>query len=458
MAGLGDMNEAPRKGTMQFLPQEVIRRKRDGAELTEAEIASLVRGVSDGSVSEGQVAAFAMAVFFRGMTMAERVALTRAMTASGAVLDWRALGFAEAVVDKHSTGGVGDKVSLMLAPMVAACGAIVPMISGRGLGHTGGTLDKLDSVPGYETAPDLERFASVVREVGCAIIGQTADLAPADRRFYAIRDVTATVESIPLITASILSKKLAAGLDALVMDVKFGSGAFMADYEAAKELARSITSVASVAGTPTTALLTDMNQVLGDAVGNATEVHEAVRFLTGEAREPRLADVTLALAAEMLALAGVVADVDEGRRKAEEALASGCAAEVFGRMVAALGGPTDFVTRADERLPNAAVVRPAFPTQAGFVDAMDTRAVGVAVVELGGGRTRADQAVDHAAGLTEVCKIGAEVGPGRPLAVIHAQSEDAAARAEATLRDAIRVEDVAPAVGPVVHERITAKG
>src|SRR5262245_13813809 len=271
-----------------MLPQEIIRKKRDGGVLSDAEIEFFIEGLTDGSITEGQAAAFAMAVFFRGMEMPERIALTRAMMESGAVLDWSHEGLNGPIVDKHSTGGVGDKISLMLGPMAAACGCYVPMISGRGLGHTGGTLDKFDSIPGYQTQPDTSTFRKVVREVGCAIIGQTADLAPADQRLYAIRDVTATVESIPLITASILSKKLAAGLQALVMDVKSGNGAFMATQESARELADSIVRVASGAGVKTTALITDMNQVLGHAAGHATEMQEAIEYLTGVRREERL--------------------------------------------------------------------------------------------------------------------------------------------------------------------------
>src|SRR5215470_10431480 len=316
-----------------MLPQEIIRKKRDGFALSEAEIGFMIEGLTKGTVSEGQVAAFAMAVFFRGMAMPERVALTVAMRNSGTVLDWRGLDLKGPVIDKHSTGGIGDKVSLMLAPILAACGGFNPMISGRGLGHTGGTLDKLDSIPGYKSQPDLATFRRVVKEVGCAVIGQTDDLAPADRRLYAIRDVTATVESIGLITASILSKKLAAGLDALVMDVKTGSGAFMAKLEDSRELARSIVDVANGAGLKTSALITDMNQALGRKVGNALEIVEAVDYLTGKARETRLHEATLALAGELLALGGLAGNAEAGRAKAEGALASGKAAEIFGRMV-----------------------------------------------------------------------------------------------------------------------------
>jgi thymidine phosphorylase len=443
---------------MSFLPQEIIRRKRDGAALSRDEIAFMVRGLTDGSISEGQVAAFAMAVFFQGMTMDERVALTRCMVESGETLSW---GDAEGgpVLDKHSTGGVGDKVSLMLAPIVAACGALVPMISGRGLGHTGGTLDKLDSIPGYDTAPDIGRFRRCIAEAGCAIIGQTADLAPADRRFYAIRDVTATVESIPLITASILSKKLAAGLEGLVMDVKTGSGAFAAELPMARELAESIVAVANGAGLKTAALITDMNQVLGRSVGNAVEVAESVAFLHGEvSRDARLLEVVLALAGEMLAIGGLAPDRVAGQAKARTALDDGRAAEAFQRMVAALGGPSDFLGRPEAHLPAAPVSVACAPEAAGIVTGMDTRAVGVAVVALGGGRRRADDAIDHAVGLTQMCAIGETVDTDRPLAVVHAADGDSAAAACRALREAIGIGDDAPVIAPVVVERVYEGG
>src|SRR5437762_2455586 len=328
----------------RMLPQEIIRKKRDGHELSAEEIALIARGITDSSLSEGQVAAFAMAVFFRGMTTAERVALTLGLLRSGVTLDWNDLDLPGPIIDKHSSGGVGDKVSLMLAPIVAACGAFVPMISGRGLGHTGGTLDKLSAISGYETQPDIGTFRRVVREVGCAIIGQTDDLAPADRRLYAVRDVTASVESIPLIVSSILSKKVAAGLDGLVMDVKCGSGAFCDTEEMARDLAQSLVAVANRAGLPTVALITDMDRVLGRNVGNALEVAETVAYLKGEGtRDPRLHEVVMSLAGEMLALGKLAPSVAAGRARAEAALEDGRAAEKFARMVSALGGPDDFL-------------------------------------------------------------------------------------------------------------------
>jgi thymidine phosphorylase len=440
------------------LPQEVIRAKRDGRALTEQEIAFFVAGITDGSISEGQAAAFAMAVFFRGMTRAETVALTCAMRDSGSVLDWSDADLPGPPLDKHSTGGVGDKVSLMLAPIVAACGGAVPMISGRGLGHSGGTLDKMDAIAGYTTAPDNALFRRVVREVGCAVIGQTSDLAPADRRLYAIRDVTATVESIPLITSSILSKKLAAGLAGLVMDVKFGSGAFMRTADDARSLAESIVAVANGAGCRTTALLTDMNQVLGRTAGNAVEVREAIAYLAGEggtnAREPRQHEVTMALSAELLVTGGLFASVADARTACERALASGEAAERFARMVAALGGPADLLELPDAYLPLPEVTMPALPERAGFVVAEDARAIGLAIVGMGGGRVRADQRIDHAVGFTRMEPVGAAVGPERPLCLVHARSATQAEAAAAEIRAAITVADEPPAPGPVVLDRI----
>jgi len=436
------------------LPQEIIRAKRDGRVLSEDEIAEFITGLTSGEVSEGQAAAFAMAVFFRGMTLEERVALTRAMTGSGATIDWSEANLPGPILDKHSTGGVGDNVSLMLAPMLAAAGAYVPMISGRGLGHTGGTLDKLDAIPGYVSQPDLALFKRVVKEAGCAIIGQTADLAPADRRLYAIRDVTATVESVALITASILSKKLAAGLQGLVMDVKTGTGAFMASLEGSRELAASITAVATGAGLPTVSLITDMNEPLASAAGNAVEIRNAVDYLTGARRVERLHRVTLALGAELIALARLAKDVAAGTAALQSALDSGAAAERFERMVAGLGGPKDFLKRAHALMPRAPVIVEATPERRGFVIGVDARAVGLAVVELGGGRTRASDPIDPAVGLTDLAPIGAEVGPDAPLARIHVRSEGDAEAAVRRLRAAYRIGDSAPARADPVLERV----
>jgi thymidine phosphorylase len=376
------------------------------------------------------------------------------MARSGVVLDWSGAGLTGPVLDKHSTGGVGDKVSLILAPTVAACGGFVPMISGRGLGHTGGTVDKVASIPGYDATPDADRLTTVVRGVGCAIVGPTARLAPADRRLYAIRDVTATVDSIPLITASILSKKLAAGLDALVMDVKVGSGAFAGSVEAGVSLAESLVTVAAGAGLPAVALLTDMDQVLGHHVGNALEVREAIAFLTGQRREGRLHRVTVALAAELLVLGRLTPGPEAARVAVERALDSGAAAERFARMVAALGGPGDLVDHPERRLPRAQVELAVVPERAGVVARVDARAVGLVVIGLGGGRHRAEDRIDPAVGLAEVCGIGDRVGPDRPLATVHARSPAEAAEAAAALRAAMTISDERPPVGPPVIRRI----
>jgi thymidine phosphorylase len=434
------------------LPQEVIRAKRDGRALTSVEVKDFITGLTNGSVSEGQVAAFAMAVFFKGMSSDEAVGLTLAMRDSGTVLKWDLPG---PVVDKHSTGGIGDNISLMLAPMLAACGCYVPMISGRGLGHTGGTLDKLDSIPGYNTAPGLELFRKVTRDVGCAIIGQTADLAPADKRLYGIRDVTATVESVPLITASILSKKLAAGLEHLVMDVKTGSGAFMAKREDAVTLAKSLVSVANGAGLKTTALITDMDQPLASCAGNAVEVLHAVEFLKCNLINSRVEKITLALGAELLLSARFAETLQEGEAKLKVALTSGQAAEIFARMVSALGGPSNFMEVPSNYLKAAAIVRPVFSDNEGAVSKIATRELGLAVIELGGGRRRSDDKIDHSVGLTNLLGKNFISDRNTPLCMVHAQDEAGFMRAEKLVRAAFAIgENVAE--DPPVLERITA--
>ncbi len=422
-----------------FLPQEIIRRKRDGEVLTRDEIYFFIQGVADNSVSEGQIAAFAMAIYFQEMTMPERIALTCAMRDSGMVIDWAHMNFDGPIVDKNSTGGVGDVTSLMLGPMVAACGGYVPMISGRGLGHTGGTLDKLEAIPGYNIMPSNELFGEVTKHAGVAIIGQTGNLAPADKRVYATRDITATVDNISLITASILSKKLAAGLDALVMDVKVGSGAFMPTYQASEELAKSIVAVANGAGTNTTAILTDMNQVLASSAGNTLEVREAVRFLTGEYRNPRLLEVTMASCIEMLLLAKLAKDPQEARTKLQTVLDNGQAAERFGKMVAGLGGPNDFVEHYDRYLEKAEVVKPVYAQQAGVVSAMDTRAIGMAVVIMGGGRRVATDNIDYAVGFDQFIRLGEIADSNKPLAVIHARNEEQWEVAAKALQQAVKI-------------------
>ena len=436
---------------------DVIRTKRDRGKLSQAQIQMLVDGLADGSLPAEQVSALAMAVYLNGMSTAEAGMLTTAMANSGTVLDWSDAGLDGPVVDKHSTGGVGDKVSFLLAPIAAACGCYVPMISGRGLGHTGGTTDKAESIPGYDAMPSFETFRRVVREVGCAIIGQTGDLAPADKRFYAIRDITGTVESVPLITASILSKKIAAGLGGLVMDIKVGSGAFMTTQDRADELARAILLTAEAANLPTHALITDMNEVLGRTAGNALEIAESVRYLRGDRREPRLDEVVRALVAEMLLLVQVVDREADARDRVARALDSGAAAERFGRMVAALGGPNDFVERFDAHLPEAAVIEDVAAGAEGYLVEVDTFAVGNAIIELGGGRRRLDERLDHAVGFSHIVPIGSRVGRHSPLARVHAASRERAERAAELLRAACRIGPEPPGERPVVLRTLRAE-
>ncbi|QYO77371.1 thymidine phosphorylase [Devosia salina] len=436
---------------MVFLPQEVILKKRNGEILAKDDIAQFIAGFANGTVSHAQAAAFAMAVYFQDMTMDERVALTLAMRDSGSVLDWSDLD--GPVADKHSTGGVGDNVSLMLAPILAAIGIYVPMISGRGLGHTGGTLDKFDAIPGYQTQPDNALFRKVVKEAGCAIIGQTADLAPADKTLYAIRDVTGTVESIALITASILSKKLAAGLGALILDVKTGSGAFMPTLEKSRDLAQSLVTVANGAGLKTGALITDMNEPLASAAGNGLEVRNAVDFLTGTHQDARLREVTLALCAEIALMTGKASSLADAQVQVETALDSGTAAEHFGKMVMALGGPAGFVDAMDTHLEPAPIIRDVFAIGQGRVSTIDTRGVGMAVVALGGGRATPTDVIDHRVGFDRLAGLGAEVGPGMPIARIHAADEASAADAEARLKRAYHLGEAVPS-NPLIAGRI----
>lgn len=443
-------------GQPPFLPQEIIARKRDGHALTGEEIDRFVQGITHGGVTDAQAAALAMAVFLRGMNRDERVSLTMAMAHSGSMLDWSQDGLDGPVIDKHSTGGVGDKVSLILAPILAACGGYVPMISGRGLGHTGGTLDKLDSIPGYRSQPETDELRRVVHDVGCAIIGATADIAPADRRLYGIRDVTGTVESLDLITASILSKKLAAGLDALILDVKFGNGAFMPTLDDARALAKSLVSVGNGAGMQTSALLTDMNQILGRSAGNAVEVAESIALLRGDSPDPRLRDLTLALAGHLLALGGLADSAAAGTAMAEKALSSGQAAERFARMVIALGGPAGLMDDPQAHLPRAPVIEPIFPDEPGIVSTVDTRAVGVAIVAIGGGRTDPAAAIDHRVGMTSMAAPGETVGQqNQPLAIAHVRDQDDLAVARRALIRAYKT-GPAPEVRHIIAEEIPA--
>ena len=434
-----------------MIPQEIIRRKRDGAVLSDDDIQAFIAALAAGKLSEGQIGAFAMAVWFKGMRREETVSLTLAMARSGDMLDWSDLD--RPIADKHSTGGVGDNVSLMLAPIASACGLAVPMISGRGLGHTGGTLDKLESIPGYTVTPDAALFRKVVREAGCAIIGQTAALAPADGKLYAVRDVTATVDSIPLITASILSKKLAAGLQTLVLDVKVGNGAFMASSGEAEQLARSLVEVANGAGLKTSAVITDMNQPLADAVGNALEIRNAIAFLAGEKSGTRLENVVLAFAAEMLVQSGVAPSREDGEARAAVALSSGKAAEIFGRMAHMLGGPSDLLEKPDSYLPAAPAIWPVVAKQSGWLAACNSRDIGMGLIDLGGGRRHPDDRIDHRVGFSDILPLGTRVERGDPIAFVHAANDDAAEIVAAALQANYVIGDSAPALPPGISSR-----
>lgn len=414
------------------------------------ELSWFARGLADHGVSDAQAGAFAMGVCLNGLGEEGRVALTLAMRDSGDRLHWD---MDAPVLDKHSTGGVGDCVSLVLAPALAACGVYVPMISGRGLGHTGGTLDKIEAIPGLRTDLSETQFRRVVAEAGCAIVSASANMAPADKRLYAIRDVTGTVESLDLITASILSKKLAAGLEGLVLDVKVGSGAFMKTPDDARALAQSLVSTANAAGCPSSAVISDMNQPLAPSLGNALEVADSMRVLCDGAQGPLL-ELSVALGGVLLADAGVARDLDDGVEKLAAAISSGRAAEAWGRMVAAMGGPVQFVENWRRFLPEATVIREVPAPQAGFVAGFKGEALGLAVVDLGGGRQVESDVVDPSVGLSDVLPLGTKVAKGQPLCRIHAAREDAAQRAEAAVLAAISIENAAPEIPPLIHERI----
>jgi len=441
-----------------ILPQEIIAKKRDGKILSEADINVFVDGLTSTKFNDAQVGAMAMAIFLQGLDKQETVYFTNAMMQSGEVLAWKNVKNSDGlcvdgpILDKHSTGGVGDKVSFMLAAIIAACGGYVPMISGRGLGHTGGTADKLESIAGFNVQPKLAEFKRIVADLGMAIISQTAELAPADRRLYAIRDVTATVPSIPLITASILSKKLAAGLDVLVMDIKMGNGAQMTDLNHARSLAENITDVANQAGVKTQAIITDMNQVLGNTAGNALEIEETIKYLIGEYREPRLHEVVVTLAKAMLLNSKLAVDNKEAQSKIDQALASGKAAEIFAKMVSALGGPTDLLEKPWRSMTKANVVIDILAPSEGYISGMQTRDIGLSVVGLGGGRTSNDQCIDHSVGFDCIYPIGTHVCKGDILAKVHANSKESAELASQQYIKALEFSDIIVPEQKVIYQ------
>lgn len=429
----------------------IIAKLRQRETPTQDDLFWFAQGLADGRVTDAQAGAFAMAVCLNGLGDGGRVALTMAMRDSGATLDWNLPG---PVLDKHSTGGVGDCVSLVLAPALAACGVYVPMISGRGLGHTGGTLDKLEAIPGLSTELSENQLRDTVAKVGCAIVSASADIAPADKRLYAVRDVTATVESLDLITASILSKKLAAGVDGLVLDVKVGSGAFMKDIAQARALAQALTETANAAGCKTSALISDMSQPLAPALGNALEVAEVMRILTGQS-QGQLVELCAALGGALLSDAGLVKDAQSGADAVFGAISDGRAADKFGAMVAAMGGPIHFVERWKRFLPEATVIREVPANTTAYVTAVDGEALGLAVVNLGGGRVVESDRINPAVGLAGVARLGDKLAKGQPLAVIHAARPGDADRAEAAVRRAITLGPQPPDVPDLIAERMS---
>ena len=428
-------------------PQDVIRKKRDGLSLSREEIDFFVAGVTSGRIADYQVSALLMAIYLNGMDHAEQQALTEAMLNSGNILDFSDIPKPKA--DKHSTGGVGDKTSIIIAPLVAACGVCVPMISGRGLGHTGGTLDKLESIPGYRVALSATEFKQVLDRVGYAMAGQTAELAPADKKMYALRDATATVEAIPLIVASIISKKGAAGLDAMIIDVKVGNGAFMREEARAKELAHALVSTGNSCGIKTRALLTDMNQPLGGAVGNSLEVQECIQILRGEANEAArpVLELSLELCAHMLMLANVEQTIDAARARLEEVLRSGKGLECLQSNIAAQGGDPRVCDAPGSFLPLVSETVKVESPRSGFITRVDTTEIGHAVAAIGGGRVRIEDTVDPTVGFTSELKLGDEVRAGDAIGVVYCADDAAAAGAARRIQAAYEIGD-APANEP----------
>jgi len=405
-----------------MIPQEIIRSKRDKEVLSKEEISLFVKGLTDGSFSDSQIAAMSMAIFLNGMEPEETVNLTEAMTTSGDTINWTSVVDTDLVCDKHSTGGVGDKTSIILAPILAACGLFVPMISGRGLGHTGGTLDKFDSIPGYNTQPDLDTFKTVVKEVGCAIIGQTENLAPADKKLYSIRDIVGTVESLPLITSSILSKKIASGLKALVLDVKVGNGSFNSTIDIARELSHSLVKVAQGAGLQCEAIVTDMNQVLGKSAGHILEISECINFLKNQEKETRLKKITYELIASILMMSQKLSKED-AFEKIDSVMSNGRAAEKFEKMVHALGGPSDILSTHEKHLEISAIKKDIFSTKSGWLEKIKTRDLGLILIELGGGRKQVTDKINFNVGYNNVLRVGDKVESSLPLVTVYVKSE-----------------------------------
>ena len=407
-----------------MIPQEIIQKKRNNLSLTKKEIDFFVKGLNNDSFTDIQIASMSMAILLNGMNTEETVNLTKSMTNSGEIIKWDRLIESSFICDKHSTGGVGDKISFILAPILAACGAYVPMISGRGLGHTGGTLDKFDSIPGYNTQPDIKKFQKVVKKIGCAIIGQTSNLAPADKKLYAIRDIAGTVESIPLITSSILSKKIASGINSLVLDVKVGNGSFNPDKKIAENLARSLVKIAKNAGLKCTAILTDMNQVLGFNAGHSLEVIECINYLIGSKKNLRLETINNDLTAKLLCMNDKKLKKNDALKKISQVVDNGKAAEKFEQMVAELGGPKNILSNYKKVLPNTKYCVDVIGNKNGFIESISTRNLGMILIELGGGRKKIIDKIDYSVGFSEVINIGAKVDKKTPLLKVHFKKDE----------------------------------
>jgi thymidine phosphorylase len=436
-----------------MIPQEIIRRKRDKKVLSKEEISLFVKGLTDGSFSDSQVAAMSMAIFLNGMIPEETINLTEAMTTSGETINWAGVVDTDLVCDKHSTGGVGDKTSIILAPILAACGLFVPMISGRGLGHTGGTLDKFDSISGYNTQPDLDTFKRVVKEVGCAIIGQTANLAPADKKLYSIRDIVGTVESLPLITSSILSKKIASGLRTLVLDVKVGNGSFNNTIDIARDLSHSLVRVAQGAGLQCEAIITDMNQVLGKSAGHILEISECVTFLKNQEKETRLEKITYELIASILMMSQKLSK-EVALEKINSVMSNGEAAEKFEKMVHALGGPSDILSSHEKHLKINAIKKDIFSTKSGWVEKIKTRDLGLILIELGGGRKQATDKINFNVGYNNILRVGDKVDPSLPLLSVYTKSEDDYENVRKKIQDCFIITDSEISELPYTYEVI----
>ena len=436
-----------------MIPQEIIRKKRDSEVLSKEEIIEFVNGLTNGSFSDAQIAAMSMAIFSNGMIPEETVHLTEAMTKSGDIINWSDIIDSELVCDKHSTGGVGDKTSIVLAPILAACGLYVPMISGRGLGHTGGTLDKFDSIPGYSTQPDIDTFKKTVKEVGCAIIGQTSNLAPADKKLYSIRDVVGTVESLPLITSSILSKKIASGLKSLVLDVKVGNGSFNSTIDISRELSHSLVSVAKGAGLRCEAIVTDMNQILGKSAGHTLEMLECINYIKNEYKDSRLESITNELISSLLMMVYKISK-EEAQKKINEVIANGYAAEKFEMMVAALGGPKNILSSYEKDLSNNLSPKDIFVQNSGWVEKIHTRELGLTLIELGGGRKQVTDKINYGVGYDNVCSVGDKIDSSRPLLTLYSNNMEDDKKLEDRIKDCFVISDKEITKLPEIYEHI----